>query len=255
MFFVISKLLFFLTQPINWILALLIATLFFKHPQHKKRLLRSGIILLLFFTNHLILNTVINWWEPETLTAEQITEPYDIAILLGGFSNFNIHPNDRYNFNERGNRLTQTLELYFSGKVKKILISGGTGATLNIEPAEASAIRPLLIQFGVNEEDIIIENQSRNTFENALYTKEILTDSYPTAKCLLITSAFHIHRASACFKKQNINFTAYAVDYMQEKTVMTADFLIIPNSWALMRWGLIIKEWIGYGAYWARGYL
>lgn len=256
MFFFFSKLLYFLTQPINWIIGLLLAALFFKQPKRKKRLLQSGLFLLFFFTNHFIFNTMINWWEPETLTADQITEPYDIAILLGGFSNFNLTPShDRYNLSERGSRLTQTLELYFAGKVKKILISGGTGAVLDKNPAEATAIRPLLLQFGVADKDIILESQSRNTYENALFTKQILTRSYPDARCLMMTSAFHIPRAVACFEKQNIRFTPYAVDYMQEKVRWTPDVLLVPNSWGLMRWGLVIKEWVGFVAYKLRGYI
>ncbi|MFK7934033.1 MAG: YdcF family protein [Saprospiraceae bacterium] len=255
MFFFFSKLLFFLTQPVNWIVFAFLAALFIKKTIWKRRLLRTGICLLLFFTNHAIFNAVANWWEPETLTADQIQAPYDIAILLGGFSNFSIQPShDRYNLNQSAARLTQTLELYKQGKVKQILITSGTGAMLDDFPAEADMVKPFMMQMGVSEEDIIIENKSRNTYENALFTKEVLTN-YPNASCLLITSASHMRRSKGCFDQQAIEYTPYAVDYIQEEFSWSPDFVIIPNSWALMRWGILTKEWVGYVAYWLKGYV
>lgn len=256
MFFLLSKLLYFLTQPINWIIAFLLAALFFRAKRLKKISLRVGIVAMLFFTNHGIWNIVIHYWEPETITADQITEAYDIAILLGGFSNFLVEPrHDRHNFNSSANRLTETLALYKTNKVKKILVSGGAAEILYKSPSEARAIRTYLLQMGVRPDDIIIEDRSRNTRENAVFTQQLVQAQYPSARTLLITSAFHLPRALACFEQVGMTVTPYATDYMQETTQWTPDFILLPNSWTLMRWGLLTKEWIGYVAYWLQGYI
>lgn len=221
-----------------------------KHPVWKKRSLYAALVMFLFFTNHFIYNEAIRLWEKETITADQITEPYDIGIVLGGFTSFQIKPNhDRYNFNERANRLTQALELYYEGNIKKILITGGSGTILLRERRESTVTRDLLIKWGIPEEDIIIESASRNTRENALFTATILKEQYPNARCLLITSAFHMRRSIGCFEKVGLEFTPYSVDFLGEERSVHPEFILVPNSWGLFRWGMLTREWAGYIMY------
>lgn len=256
MFFVLSKFFFFLTQPVNWIIMLLLYAVFSKKPKWKQRSFYAGVMLLIFFTNHFIYNEAIRLWEKDTITANQITAPYDIGILLGGFTAMDIVPNhDRYNFNERANRFTQTLELYHAGKIKKILITGGSGTILLKQDREASLTGDLLKKWGIPAEDIILEAESRNTRENALFTAEILKKQYPNANCLLITSAFHMRRSEGCFKKAGVAFTPYSVDFLGEKRNIHPEFILIPNSWSLFRWGILTREWAGYIMYGLVGYL
>ena len=197
MFFILSKLLFFLTQPVNWIIMALLYAVFSKNNKWKKRSFYVGVILMLLFTNHFIYNEAIRLWEKDTITADQITTPYDIGILLGGFTSMNIRPShDRYNFNERANRFTQTLELYHEGKIKKIFITGGSGTILLKQNREATLTDVLLRKWGVPAEDIILEAESRNTRENALFTAEILKkDFFLLKKCNVACGYFFLmHR-------------------------------------------------------------
>ena len=256
MFFVLSKTFFFLTQPINWIIIVLLYAVFGKKPKWKKRALYLGVSMLVFFTNHFIFNEVVRLWEKDTLTADKITTTYDIGILLGGFTNFEILPqHDRYHFSERANRLTQTLELYYEGKIKKILITGGSGTIILQQRTEADVTAQLLEKYGIPKEDIIVENQSRNTRENALFTKKLLDKNYPNSNLLLITSAFHLRRSMGCFRKVGVAFTPYAVDFLGEERRFHPEYILIPNSWCLFRWGLITREWAGYIMYYLVGYM
>lgn len=190
MFFILSKVLYFLIKPINWVAFPLLYFLWTKNTTRKRWALIITVSAFFFFTNHFIFNQVMRLWEVDTITADQIREPYDIGIILGGYSNFSIRPNhDRHNFNERGNRFYNALELYFEGKIQKLLLTGGTGAMLENQPSEASQMLLFLEKLGIPREDIILEPNSRNTRENALFTQQLIQDQYPNAKCLLITSA------------------------------------------------------------------
>lgn len=257
MFFVLSKILYYLfVKPLNWIAVSLLYTIFGKSKKWKKRTLIFGVSLLLFFSNHFIFNLVIRAWEPETITSEQIETPYEIGIVLGGYSNFFIEPNqDRYNFSERGNRFFQAIELYRAGKVKKLLFTGGSGKLMADEPSEAAELPAYLARMGIPKEDYIIEPNSRNTRENAVYTKEILEAQFPNSSCLLITSAFHMRRSKAIFKKLNIATIPFAVDYISETIRFVPESFLIPDRLGFYHWDILIREWVGYLGYWANGYL
>lgn len=255
MFFVLSKVLYFIIQPINWVVALLFFAVFSKKPNRKKACAKWALILSLFFNHHFTFNLVMRAWEPETITKNEIKETYDVGILLGGYSNFYITPDDdRHNFSSRANRFNQTLRLYHEGYIKKILLTGGSGAVLHTNPSEAEKIKTYLMSINIPETDIIVEADSRNTHENALFTKQILDEQYPNQKYLLITSAWHMRRSAACFKKQDVPFTPYAVDYLSERVRFAPISILIPDRLGFAKWEMLIKEWVGYIVYKLRNY-
>ncbi|MEO1514252.1 MAG: YdcF family protein [Bacteroidota bacterium] len=256
MFFILSKVLIILIQPLNWIVGLLIFSLLSKKAKRKKRSLLIATLLLVFFTNHFTFNQFVRWWEPESIRTDQIAEAYDIGILLGGYSNFFVRPNqDRHNFNKAADRFTQTFDLYRQGKIRKILLTGGSGEILGYAVPEAEQMRQLLIRWGVPDSCIIVENESRNTHENAVFTKSILQQKYPGQSCLLITSAFHMPRASRCFDKVGLEYMPFCVDYMSEYTSFRPASILFPNRDCLHRWEVMIKEMVGMAAYWLKGYI
>lgn len=255
MFFVLSKVLFLFIQPINWLGGLLVYALFTKNAIRKKRALIAATVLFFFFTNRLIFNQFAKLWELKTITADQIQQPYDIGILLGGYSNSQIRPNhDRQNFSHRGNRFMNSYELYKTGKVKKLLLTGGSGDILQKNPSEAEKMREFLLRVGVPEDDIIVEGKSKNTWENAVFTKEILDEKFPNASCLLITSAWHMRRSIGCYEKVGVNFTAFSVDFITEKDRWVPENSIIPDRQGFYLWEMLIKEWVGCVMYKLQGY-
>ncbi len=256
MFFIVSKILYFLIQPINWVLGLMLYSLFARHKKRKYKSLLLAVILGFFFTNKLIINQVIKLWEVKTITADEIMQPYKIGILLGGYSNSRLLPNhDRLNFSARGNRFFNAFELYKSGKIEKLLLTGGTGSLLNNRKSEAPSVSDFLVKLGVPAEDIIIEGESRNTFENAIFTKKILDKNYPRSNFLLITSASHMRRSKACFDKVGLSYTPFSVDFMSEEQEWYPNQTILPDRNGFTKWETLIKEWVGYLAYWLKGYI
>lgn len=256
MFFILSKVLVFLIKPITWIAFALLGAVFIKNEKWRRRSLYTTVGLFFFFSNHFICNQVFKWWEPNGVQVESITQPYDIGILLGGYSNSSLsESHGLHNLSERGNRFVNALELYHRGKIKKIMLSGGSGNLYNQAYSEAEEVKAFLLQLGIPPDDIIIEPNSRNTWETALFSKKILDAEYPGASCLLITSAWNMQRAKGCFDKVGIKPDTYPVDFISENDRLDPEFWLFPEKLCFYRWELLIKEWVGCLAYAIKGYL
>ena len=256
MFFILSKILVVFIKPINWVAFFLLYATFGKKEKWKKRSLYTALLLFWIFTNHFLFNLAARAWEVNTITMEQIEQTYDIGILLGGYSNFRIVPNhDRHNFSERANRFNNALELYYEGKIKKILLTGGSGSLLKDEPSEAVLIREFLVQSGIPDSVIIVEGASKNTWENAKFTAEILEKDYPNASCMLITSAWHMRRSQGCFDKAGVSYTPFSTDHLGERVRLSPESFLLPDRQGFYRWEIIVKEMVGCFMYWIKGYL
>ncbi len=81
-------------------------------------------------------------------------------------------------FSESIDRLMQAIILYKHDKIKKIVITSGSSILLNQRVKEADILLPFCISLGIPKNDIIIEPNSRNTHENALFTKELISTRF-----------------------------------------------------------------------------
>lgn len=252
MFFYASKLLMFLIQPLHWILALLLAGIILRQKKYSFKLLLSALLLTIVLTNPLIVDSACNLWEYDRVTYKELGH-YDVGIVLGGFTRTTAKPNDRVHFQKGVDRILHAIELYKMGKIDKILISGGTSRIIGEKKKEAENLLPFLIQLGIPKSDIVIEKESRNTHENALFSKEILKD-YP-GKYLLITSAFHMKRAKACFDKVKVSTDAFPTDYYGQEFNWSPNNIIVPRATSFTYWSILIKEWIGIVSYKIAGYV
>ena len=89
-------------------------------------------------------------------------------------------------------RINHALELYRSGKVRKIIFTGGQGN--NNEPSESSAARRYAVERGIPEEGILIEESSHTTYENLLYAKQV-ADAQHLKTVLIVSDPLHMKRA------------------------------------------------------------
>ena len=255
MFFALSKILFFLIQPINWVIGCLIGAVWTKRPVRRKRLVWAALLLALFFSNHFLVNLAYRAYEPAPVAIGSIERPYDVGIVLGGYSYTHIDtPQDRHHFNGAASRLTQAVELYKTGKIKQILVSGGSGNLLGPEFSEAQEIVRFLARVGVPHEAILVDAKSRNTRENALFTAELLADRPQQTRYLLITSAFHLPRAAACYRAVGLSFDTFPVHHVGERVRFVPSSILIPDRLGFQRWETLIKEWVGYAVYRLRGW-
>lgn len=254
MFFLLSKTLNYLTMPLVIICLLFLFSWVLKSKK-KALLFKIGFALLLLFSNDFITNEVIRLWELPATPFQEIKKKYAIGILLTGVTKGNMVPDDRVYFHRGADRVTHTLQLYRLGIIDKILISGGSGTLTERRAKEADEIADALKLMGVASEDLIIENESRNTHESAVAIKKILQDSISSSECILITSAFHMRRSRACFAKIDWPCDTFTTDFLIHERKFTPDVLVIPRLDSLQIWHIMIREWMGMVAYKLSGYI
>ncbi len=254
-FFLFSKIFTILIFPIPLIILIGIYYTLFKISGFKNKIYTFQIIFLLwlcssfFFSQFLVLKLEEKFPPVEIEKLEE----NDVAIVLGGMIHSLPYHKNRVELLSSAERLTEAVNLYQKKKIKKILFTGGSGILFATETSEASFAKKFFLDIGVKEEDIILEDKSRNTIENAKFTKKIL-DEKKFKKILLITSAFHMQRSSQIFKKQEIEFIAYPVDYRASGQGFNWE-VFIPSVGALETTTISIKEWIGILVYEYAGFL
>lgn len=245
MFFITSKLIAFLSKPIFWLFILIISSILFKTK--RKKLLYITVFVFYLLTNNFIADNFSRIWQIAPKEISSLTDNYKYGIVLGGYSSYN-QAIKHINLNENGDRIISAIELYKLKKIKKIILSGGSGELSNPNMKESEWSEEILLNMGVKKEDILLDKNSRNTMENAQQTAIIIgTDTIN--KSLLITSGSHMRRAKLCFIKNNLNIETYSTDCISYDIPITFNYLFIPNVKALEKWESLIHEWIGYIVY------
>jgi len=255
MFFFLSKTLSYLIRPLVIICACLLLSWLVRSERWKKRLFLAGTLLLLFFSNEFIVNEAMHAWEVQVTPFTELQRKYEYGILLCGVVKSEVGPKDRVYVGSAADRINHTLQLYKMGYIKKVLISGGSGRLIDIGEREADELSSLLQLMGVPVEDILIENNSRNTHESAIEVKKLLEEKSSPDQCLLITSANHMRRSVACFAKAGWPMDTFSTDFLSHYRKFSFDVLFIPKIEALSSWNVLIKEWTGYTIYWIMGYI
>ena len=193
-------------------------------------------------------------WEGQN--SVKIDDTYSGVIVLGGYSSWNTR-HQILEFNESADRLIHAVRLYKNGTAKKIILSGGSGLILKPDEKESALAHQMLIEMGVDEKDIKVEDSSRNTHENAIYTSNLVKRTWRNkpSNFILITSAFHMRRAKACFEKTGLDIDYYKVDFHVDDDDYDVGSFIIPSTGAFYTWNILIKEWLGYAVYWLKNFL
>ncbi|MCL6517017.1 YdcF family protein [Alicyclobacillus sp.] len=176
----------------------------------------------------------------------------DAIVMLGGGVNL-----DAPDFDGRGNllgdsanRLLTTARLYRALHVP-VIVSGGplyavatNGPATGVTLAEADIAKRQLIQLGVPESQIHTDRQSRNTQENAAFTKSILA-AHRWTHPILVTSAFHMRRAVLDFRREGVDVLPYPTDYLARHTTGIYDAPLLPSAAALSQSAIALKEYLG----------
>lgn len=246
MFFILSKLLLFLISPSFWIITLLVWGFLTKKEKRKKLLRIISLCLFIVFSNPLLLNVLVRAWQPKPVDLPA-GKQYSAAIHLGGVSMTDI--DKRMYFGEVADRFIQATKLYHTGVVRNIVVTGGSPVVFGKKRIpEANQLRLQLKMQGVPDSSIIVENKSWNTFENAANTKRILDSLKLLPPYVLVTSAIHIPRATAVFKKAGLEVIAYPSAYTQIEQEFNFNALT-PSLDVLTDWNFFLKEVVGFAVY------
>lgn len=254
MFFILSKILSFVISPFLWFLTSMFLFFFLKNEKWKKRFKYLTIFILVFFTSGFPLGFLMSNWEVPGKKIEQMHQ-YDIGIVLTGMFEYNRDLNV-LSVRRGADRIWQAISLYKSKKIKKILISGDSGFVIRKGLHESDQTKEILVHWGIPSKDIIVENKSQNTHENAVNTSKLINEKFSNQRYLLITSALHMKRASACFRKEGLKFGVFTTDHYSRKTKVefTPDILL-PSVNSFVVWEAYLKEVVGYAVYSFQGYL
>lgn len=254
LFFILSKLAWGLLSPTNLIVLLFtLATilLFLNRAKAAKRILLPTALLSLSVLLYPLGDMLIYPLESRFSKPAELPESIDGIIVLGGGEELKLslswHTQELGN---GGDRYVAAAILAKQYPETQVIFSGGSGSLLfQGVNNEGSIAHILLTNLGVNKQRLIIESQSRNTFENFQLMKPLLPKS--DGVYLLVTSAFHMPRSVAIARKQGIEVIAYPVDYRSNTPQYRQwDFNLFEHLEVLEpAW----REWIGLTVYYWTG--
>lgn len=235
-------------MPSLWVALVLLAALIFS--KRRNLFLWLGCLLFLVFTNAFLLNEVNRFWEPPATTEAPQAQ---VAVLLGGFSRMDT-TNQHLTFTHTADRFVQALHLLQSGQVNRLIISSGSGYVNAPELRESIFVRQFMLDQGIDPSLIVIDSNSRNTHENALETAKILKSMGVDEPVVLVTSAFHMRRAKACFERAGIRCLPYATDNSVMPRSFYPEAWLLPQANVMAHWQVLLHEWAGFVTYKLMGY-
>lgn len=179
--------------------------------------------------------------------------PEGIVVLGGSFDTIVAGARREIALTEAAERMTEVAELARRWPQARIVFTGGSNAILYDGATEAELAARMLESFGVARARVTLESRSRNTLENARFTRDLVAPK-PGERWLLVTSAYHMPRAMGCFRKAAFDVAAWPVDY---RTRGPEDALRPFSSVTagLRRVDIGVREWVGLVAYRALGYV
>ena len=250
MFFV-SKVVALLAQPLHWVIALLVLGLLLpRRAQGLSRTLQTtalGMLLLIGWEPlpDLLIRPLEQTY-PEIAPVAELGA-YDGAVVLGGALESGALARDHTQplLNDAAERMTAAYALAQKYPRMQMVFTGGEGDFFGTGSSEAERAAIFFIAMGLPPERFVFEDQSRNTYDNAVFTAKI-SGVNKRKNWLLITSAWHMPRAMATFEKAGWHVTPYPVDFRTGKDTPW-------NHYSLARgaelWQLAVREWIGIAAY------
>ncbi len=209
----------------------------------------------MFFSNSFIAHEFMRKWEVKPIRDTELKTNYDVGIVLAGGMVTIDNITDKLTFRNNVDRILQAVDLYKSKKIKKILISGGSGSLLYRDMNESVLLKKYMLKIGLPEKDILIDSLSKNTNENAKFSAAILRQFSPGGKYLLITSGYHMKRSKACFENEGVVTTSYSTDIQSGKRRYQVDHLLLPDLQSFVIWNRLIHEYVGYVIYKIMGYV
>ncbi len=254
MFFVASKILVWLIYPLS--LGILLLGFGYLAGLLRRKALFHVLFLLGTATLYLcsiqpVADFLLKPLERKYLPANISTLKADAIVVLGGDLRKEIFP--RNNIEVDGNRVLKAVRLFKQKAAPIIIMTGGSGDLFDPHFKEAELMKELAVELSVPGGKVLSETQSRNTRENAIYTKQIL-DQIKAKRIILVTSAYHLPRSVALLKKIGVDTVPVASDFYATDENYDP-FSFIPRPLALLHSSFAIKEYVGIFVYWLRGWI
>lgn len=255
MFFTISKIFEHIGSPSRVALALLISGLalaYTRWPKWGRRLTISSAVLLALIClgplGHFLAAPLERRFPA---LAEDIAPPDGIIVLGGSVDETLSAERRRITFTEAAERLTAPIELLRRFPRTRLVFSGGSAALRPSGATEADAVRRFWRAAGIDHGQAIYEDRSRNTYENAVFTRDLVKPK-SGERWLLITSAMHMPRSVGVFRRAGFPVVPYPVDFRTDGRLWSLG-LVTHSAQGVATVDLAAHEWIGLLVYWLTG--
>lgn len=257
MFFFLSKTVWFFLQPTSFLIILIVAGVVLLRKGSLKAgkwALGIGLTGLVAAAvsplgNWLILPLEERFLQPDPAA---ISKPAGIIVLGGSLDPLIAKSRGVLAVNESAERLIVGSALARKYSNAKFVFTGGSAAILLPKSPEAVGVRDILLRaLGLSKHRLIVEDRSRNTFENAIFTRKLLRPRRHE-KWILVTSAYHMPRAAGCFRKVGFDIIPWPVDYRTRGREDLLLFFAQPSG-GLRRVDEAMREWVGLLVYWITG--
>lgn len=247
----LSKLLNLLAQPLNLVLLLLAMGLLLgvRKPRASRRLLFVSLILLATTGFQALPESLLGYLENQSreLPANADLHGYVGMVVLGGATESGrISEHHRQPLlNGSAERMTMAVALWQRNPAMRVVFTGGEGMMFGTGPTEAARAQLFFESLGLPKEAITLESRSQNTFENAVFTRELAgIDAHQ--RWLLVTSAWHMPRSLAVFEKAGWNVTPFPVDFRTGGVAPLTSYSLREGA---DLWEVALHELIGIAAY------
>jgi uncharacterized SAM-binding protein YcdF (DUF218 family) len=254
----LSKFLPLFVYPLGLACLLLgLALVLYRLPRLRTALIAAALLILIVGGNRWVAVSLVRSLEWRYLPPRELPRAEAIVVLGGGTEPAQA-PRSSTEVNGGGDRVLQAARLYRQGSAPHILLSGGNITWMDSRSATpAQDMAELLQLMGVPPEALWLQDASRNTSEDALYSSRMLKEK-GILRVVLVTSAMHMPRSVALFARQGIEVIPAPADY----TVTEAEwqdlahpnlpsFLLdlVPTASNLEATSGVLKEYIGMAVY------
>lgn len=262
--FGLYKLAKYLVYPYTWLLLLLgLLLLLVFWPQPARRLGRIRLVVLTTFALAYLLGSPLIATQLVGPLEEQYpafdagkSQHFGAIVVLGGgvYEKGSLRPSHALNEHS----LLRTLcgaDLFTLGIADRLVMSAGDTTIFGYGPEESVEMKQFAVRLGLAPDVVVTESRSRTTYESAVETKRLLGD----VSILLVTSASHMPRAMAHFRKQGLTATAapcgYSLTDRSDHLWRGQPFDVLPRADVLVLSTNAISEHVGMWVYRAIGKL
>ncbi len=251
MFFVASKIfaMFLFPYPLFLLLAAFVA--WRMRPSRLRFVFRSAVLGIWALSMHVVATGLMRPLEnhyPARVASELSRS--DAIVVLSGMVNPKSRRGGRLEFVSSVDRILLGEELLRKNGATFALLSGGSGFLVQKGESEARDLSAWLVARGISPRRIVVEADSRNTWENAFESAKIIR-ARGWKRIVLVTSAFHMPRSVYCFRRAGIEVIPAPVDYYTF-TEFPGPEALVPSSDGLAVSTIAVKEYVGLVAYFLR---
>lgn len=264
MFVFLSKVLPPLVYPIGLVCALILAGILLRKRKRLQTVLLAAALALLVIGGNRYVAVALARSLETRITAPETIPAADAIVVLGGGTEANAPPRRSVEINGAGDRILYAARLHREGLAPVVLVSGGNISWLSSRPSSPAEEMAEILEFvGIPKEAIWIQDQSQNTYEDAVFSYDLLTEK-GINRIILVTSATHMPRSYALFEAQGLEVIPAPADYAVPdyvwNDIFREDFAgilvdIIPSASALSMTTTCLKEYLGFFIYQLQGWL